>query len=218
MSQNKKKDMFSASEQEFEIFGEHKTREQIKAEEKIRKEAERNALKERLKNSQPNWKAFEGKEWLTPVIVITVFVALLVGTLALAFSVSDTSERLQRDESNAAYYLDETAEPELSEEGITGAVREIYYTKGGHIAVKMLLGNGSDDHLRMTDIEVVLEKQDGTLVAGGKAEVTSEFVILTNADEEYTFYISPEHISEKVTSFTELNCTILATGVPTTEE
>ena len=212
MSQKNKKNRIETPMQEYEIFGEHKSREQIKAEEKARKEAQRKALQEQLKAD----KAAQTKSGMTStVIMLAVFVALLVGALALAFSVTNHSESKDRDESNEAYYVNESAEPELSEEGITGAVREIYYTKGGHIAVRMMLGNGSDEHLRMTEIEVILEKEDGTRVAGGKAEVSTEFVILTNSQEEYTFYIAPEHISEKVTEFTNLNCSIIATGEPT---
>lgn len=228
MSQKNKKNNIETPMQEYEIFGEHKSREQIKAEEKARKEAQRKAVQEQLKAAKAaQAKSGKGKSlgamlggvaaggMTSTVIMLAVFVALLVGALALAFSVTNNSERMHRDESNEAYYVNESAEPELSEEGITGAVREIYYTKGGHIAVRMMLGNGSDEHLRMTEIEVILEKEDGTRVAGGKAEVSSEFVILTNDSEEYTFYISPEHISEKVTEFTNLNCSILATGEPT---
>lgn len=204
---------------EFEIFGEHKTREQIKAEEKARKAAERKAMAEALKARREAAKTGEAKaprrDLFTVSLVMVILVALCAGMLGVQFYREAQNNRFLRDESNAAYYLDETAEPELSADGIKGAVNEIYYTQGGHIAVRMTLGNGTDQHLRLVDIEVKLEKQDGTLIAGGYAQVQSEVVILTNYTTEYTFYIAPEHIQNPVDAFTNINCTITATGEPT---
>lgn len=205
--------------EEFEIFGEHKTKEQIKAEEKARKIAERQAMAEVIKARREAGKESAGtghrRDILTVSMVMAILVALCVGMLGFQFYKEEKNNRFLRDETNAAYYLDETAEPELSKEGIKGAVNEIYYTRGGHIAVRMTLGNGTDQHLRLVDIEVKLEKQDGTLIAGGYAQVQSEVVILTNYTTEYTFYISPEHIQNPVDAFTSINCTITATGEPT---
>lgn len=110
MSQKNKKNNATVPEMEYEIFGEHKSREQIKAEEKARKEAERKALQEALRGEKSaadkakffGLGALFGGSITTPLIVMALFLALLVGVLALAFSASDHSERLNRDESNAA--------------------------------------------------------------------------------------------------------------------
>ena len=218
---SKKNDKNILDQEEFEIFGEHKTREQIIAEEKARKAAERKAMLEVAKARREAANAPVGtksrRDVLNVAIVLGILVALCIGMLGFQFYKEEKNNRFNRDESNVAYYLDETAEPELSEEGIKGAIREIYYTQGGHIAVHMILGNGTDQHLRLTDIEVKLEKQDGTLIAGGYAKVQNEVVILTNYTTEYTFYIAPEHIKNPVDAFTNINCYITASGEPTTE-
>lgn len=207
--------------EEFEIFGEHKTKEQIKAEEKARKAAERKAMLEAAKARRDAANAPVGtarrRDVLTVAMVLFLLVALCAAMLGVQFYQEAQSNRFNRDEENPAYYLNETVKPEMSEEGITSAVNEIYYTKGGHIAVRMTLGNGTDQHLRLVDIEVKLEKQDGTLIAGGYATVESEVVILTNYTTEYTFYISPEHIQTPVDAFTDINCTITASGKSTVE-
>lgn len=221
MSKNTKKDLFTTTD-EFEIFGEHKTKEQIKAEEKARKAAERKALVEAAKARReaantPTGTKSRRRDVVTVAVVVTVLVALCVAMLGFQIYQEEKNNRFTRDEDNAAYYLDETAEPEMSEEGIMGAVNEIYYTKGGHIAVRMTLSNGTDQHLRLVDIEVKLEEQDGTLIAGGYAQVESEVVILTNYTTDYTFYISPEHIKNPVDAFTNINCTITATGESTVD-
>lgn len=221
MGKNTKKDLFTTTD-EFEIFGEHKTKEQIKAEEKARKAAERKALVEAAKARReaantPTGTKSRRRDVVTVAAVVTVLVALCVAMLGFQIYQEEKNNRFTRDEDNAAYYLDETAEPEMSEEGIMGAVNEIYYTKGGHIAVRMTLSNGTDQHLRLVDIEVKLEEQDGTLIAGGYAQVESEVVILTNYTTDYTFYISPEHIKNPVDAFTNINCTITATGESTVD-
>ncbi len=216
-----KKDNNLLNQEEFEIFGEHKTREQIIAEEKARKAAERKAMAQVVKARREAAKTAAGTksrgDVLNVVLVLGILVALCVGMLGFQIYREEKNNRFNRDEDHAGYYLDETAEPEMSEEGIKSAVREIYYTKGGHIAVHLILSNGTDQHLRMVDIEVKLEKQDGTLIAGGYAQVKNEVVILTNDTTDYTFYIAPEHIHESVDVFTNINCTITASGEPTAE-
>lgn len=218
---SKKIDNHLLEHEEFEIFGEHKTREQIKTEEKARKAAERKAMAEVAKARREAANAPVGahsrRDVWNVVLVLGILVALCVGMLAIQFYKEEQNNRFNRDENQVAYYLDETAQPEMSAEGIKSAVKEIYYTQGGHIAVRLVLSNGTQQHLRMVDIEVKLEKQDGTLIAGGYAQVKNEVVILTNYTTEYTFYISPEHIQNPVDAFTNINCIVTASGEPTVE-
>ena len=219
MSKNTKDIIQDGVNNEIEIFGKHKTREEIKKEEKARRAAERKALREEAtrRRKQAKEGAPNSREMIPVFIVCGVIVVLCLLLLVIQFTRVSESEKFDRDESNTAYYLDNSEQPEKLEDRIDGVVNEMYYTKGGYIAVRMTMSNGSDQHLRVTKIDVSFAEKDGTYVAGGIITPTEEVVILTKSTTEYTFYIAPEHITKKVTDFHELEYSFSAEGVSTVE-
>lgn len=205
---------------DIEIFGAHKTREQIKAEEKARKQAEREALRREMEARRESAKGGTAPRrfdvW-SVVIVLAVIVALGAGALALQFSRAAKSEQFERDDTRTTYFYAPDATPELADDGVTAAVSEVFYTKGGYLCVQLVLGNGTARDMMLEALEVTLVNGEEQQVAGGYAEIPGNIVIPTQGTDTYTFFISPEHITLKDDPLTTLGYTVNVTAGPVTE-
>ena len=222
MSDKKKKELNGIGAEDFEIFGEHKTREQVRTEEKARRKAEREAMAAVAKARREAAKeAPQGKrkDVITVSIVLVVIVALCVGMLALQFVQAEKEKVFERNENYLTYFTDPEAEPELSEDGLTAAVTEAYYTNGGYLCIQMVLGNGTKEERLMTDIEVCITNGDDKTIARGYAEVSNSMVMVSaGGTTNYTFYIAPGHITISDDPLTTIGYTIdITSGVPVEE-
>ncbi len=182
-----------------EIFGRSKSREEIKADRKAARAAELAALREARKKKAAARKVdVKGKR--TDLIVMgTILLAVLVACgVVLGIKISQGNEALQYEMSEeiTGYFYDGAATPELSNEGVTAAINEVYYTKGGHLCVNMTLGNGTNEERRLDSLEVTINNgETGDLIASGYTEEIDEtFIITYGGYEGYTFYIKPEHV------------------------
>ncbi len=215
MSDDKKYTLNGISSDEMDIFGEHKTREQVLAEEKERKQKEREALRRVAKarrEAAKNGPATKRKDVITISIVLVAIVAICVAALALQFVQAAKQEKFEQN-TELTYFYNPDAEPEMAEDGLRGAVTAAYYTKGGYLAVEMILGNGSADDLLLMDIDVTLFNEAGDQIASGYAEVSdSEVIVEAGGKTDYTFYISPAHISIKDDPLSAISYTIDHTG------
>jgi len=205
---------------DIEIFGAHKTREQIKAEEKARKQAEREALRRELEArraaAKEGGKARRFDLW-SVVIVLAAIVLLGAAALALQFYRAAKTEAFERDETRSTYFYVEDATPEMADDGVTAAISEVYFTNGGYLAVHLVLGNGTADAMALEALEVTLVNGEDQQVAGGYAQVPNAVTIASGGTETYTFYISPEHITLKDDPLTTLGYTVNVTAAPITE-
>jgi len=210
----------TAGTDDIEIFGAHKTREQIKAEERARKQAEREALRREMEARREAAKGDDAPRrfdvW-SVVIVLVVIVALGAGALAIQFSRAAKNERFERDDTRATYFYAPDATPALADDGVTAAVSEVFYTKGGYLCVQLVLGNGTAHDMVLEALEVTLVNGEEQQVAGGYAAVSNDLVIPTGDTENYTFFISPEHITLKEDPLTTLGYTVNVTAGPVTE-
>ncbi len=220
MDKDQEKKLPNLQSDEFEIFGEHKTREQIREEAKARKQAEREALRREMEARRAAAKetpAPRRYDILTVVIVLVAIVALGVGALALQFARAAKNERFERDDTRTEYFYLADAAPEMTDEGITAAISEVYYTKGGYLCVQMILGNGTANPMLLEAVEVVLVNDADEQIASGYAATTGELIVASQGTEPYTFYISPEHITLKEAPLSPLGYTINVTGSAVTE-
>lgn len=208
----------SAQEEEFEIFGAHKTREQIKAEEKARKQAEREALRRELKERHTT-KTKGGNEarrfdgW-TVAIALVLIVLLGVGAMVMQFSRSAEMEQFQRDESRPSW-VGGTPKDE-TENTLSGAATEAFYTRGGHLAVVMTLTNKSNVDLQFAAVEATVMNGDQQIVAQGYAQIPQVIVVPAQGTDTYTLYISPEHIQLKEDPLTTATIYVNVTPAPVT--
>lgn len=208
------------SPDEFEIFGAHKTREQIKAEEKARKKAQREALRREMQARREAYHtntAPRRHDVWTVIIVLVAIVALGVGALALRFSRESQMQKFERDENRTTYFADADATPELADDGVTAAITEVFYTKGGYLCVELVLGNGTAYPMELDALEVVLVNGEEQQIAGGWAETSDGVVVPVKGTENYTFFISPEFITLKDDPLTTLGYTVNVTATPVTE-
>lgn len=199
-----------------EIFGRSKSREEIKAEEKAAKAARRAAVKE-ARRAFKEQKKSAPKEKRPELVVMAVILVVIVAGCAAAMAFQLASEKkaqaYERDESFTSWFVDGEAQPELSDDGITAAVNEVYYTKGGYLCVKMTLGNGLKDNQYMDSIEVQISDENEKLIAGGYTnKISDEFFVPGKGTAPYTFYIAPEHVKITDDSLESISYTITATG------
>lgn len=198
MKENKKKVNELPFDEELEIFGEHKTREQVRAEEKVRRKEEREALKQEMQRRRQEIK--EGKiptrrkDIITVSVVLVGIILLCVLALANSFRKDKESKEWLINESRG-HFTKVDASPEMSGEGPMADVSEAYFTNNGHLCVKMLISNGTDHVVRVDAIDVlVVDYNTNETLAGGKAALEEELTIEVAGTAEYTFYISPEHV------------------------
>lgn len=183
------------STDDIEIFGAHKTREQIKAEEKARKQAEREALRRELAArraaAKKDGSAGRFDMW-TVVIVLVVIVALAGCMLWASFARSAEADKFERDESRDGWLASQV--DENPEKALKGAASAAYFTRGGYLAVNINLTNDADTDQLFQGVEVIIINGEEQIVAQGYAEVPNEFIVPAQGTDTYTLYISPEHI------------------------
>jgi len=218
----KKKDIIrEIPDSEIELFGAHKTKEQIKADEKVRKAKERAALKEEIAARRKEGKSGHPalREMLPVFIVCGIIVVLCVVLLVIQFSRAEESNAWQRNESIDGWFTDVEVAPNLTDEGITANVVEAYYTNNGHLMLRMILGNGSEEALKLDSLVIDLWNGDDEYIGGGKITVSNEVIMVpANDSTNYTCYISPEHLSIKNDPLSTLRYDISITGSSVAED
>lgn len=184
--------------EEFEIFGAHKSREQIKAEEKARRQAEREAMRrvvEQRRKEAKTGTTSSRREIVTALIALAAVVALAIVGLVVPLSKSTKQEKFLRDETKESYFVDSDATPDMTTGKMEGVPYEVYYTKGGYLCVKLLIGNGGDKDQVLDAVNVMIFNEDEDQVGGGYAKTENDLLIKAGGVEKYTFYIAPEHLS-----------------------
>ena len=225
MSKDTKNLLDEIRNDDIEIFGEHKTREQIKAEEKVRKEQERAAMKEVAKARREAVKQGGSDATRREVIMVVVVMAviLLLGVVALAIQFIGVQDSEAFDPAeDRTVFVNEEAMPEEDEEGITAALTQAYFTKGGYLCVRLLMANATEDNQRVETVDIVLYNSTDTVASAKVTDVTEAdsgdaFVISSDANRYYEFYIAPEHIFLKDDSLSELGMTVVVESTPLEE-
>ena len=117
---------------DIEIFGAHKTREQIKAEEKARKQAEREALRREIEARRQAQKQGDSpRRFDTWTVVIALAFIVVLGVVAVVNTILQTAEneKFMRDETRPGWVAS-SIEDNAAEE-LVGVATEAYYSKGG---------------------------------------------------------------------------------------
>ena len=194
MKENKKKISELPFDEELEIFGEHKTREQVKAEEKKQRAEERKALKEELLRQRK-----EAKENGTPtrrkdILIISAVLVGIVLLCVVALFGSFKEGEWEMDRARGRFQKAD-ASPVMSGTGPMLDVSEAYFTNNGHLCIKMIISNGTDKVVRIDSLDIQAYNNDtGEMIGGGKATLTEELTIEVAGTTTYTFHIAPEHL------------------------
>ena len=185
-------------DESLEIFGEHKTKEQVRAEEKARKKEEREALKAEM--ARRRQAAKEGgaptkrKDFIAVSAVILAIILLCVLALGNSLIRGEEARGWEMDADRGYIYKDD-CNPEQSGEGPMSDILEVYFTQNNHLYVNIAISNGTDKPVRITAVDVaVYNDETGELIAGGKATVEEDVIVQVAGVTYYPFYISPEHI------------------------
>lgn len=188
----------SLYDEELDIFGEHKTREQVRAEEKVRRKEEREALKQELKHRRREIKEGKIPSRRKDIIVVSAVLAGIVLLCVLAlftnFSKEEKSKEWAINEARG-HFTDESAQPVMSGERPEAAVTEAYFTNNGHLCIEMNISNGTDKVISIDALDVsAYNYLTDEWIGGGKAELEEPLTISLAGIESYTFYIAPEHV------------------------
>lgn len=198
MKENKQKQNDSLYDEELDIFGEHKTREQVRAEEKVRRKEEREALKQELKRRRQEVKEGNIPSRRKDIIVVSAVLAGIVLLCVLALFTNFSKEEKSKEwaiNEDRGHFVDEKAQPVMSGDQPEAAVTEAYFTNNGHLCIEMSISNGTNKVLSIDAMDVsAYNYLTGECIGGGKAELEEPLTILLAGVESYTFYIAPEHI------------------------
>ena len=187
-----------------DIFGEHKTKEQVRQEEKERRIAERKALQEEMARRRKEAKESgvapaKRKDIIVVTAVLVGIVLLCLLALANSFRNAKEAQKWKINESRG-HYQNAAASPDMSGDGPKADVSEAYFTQNNHLCVKLVINNGTDRMQEIKAIDVaVYDYNTDELIAGGKAEI-EDLIVEVAGKETYTFYIAPEHIHVDVTT------------------
>ena len=202
MKDNKRKQIENAGlyDEDLDLFGEHKSREQVLAEEKERKKAEREALKKEMERRRKDVK--EGKvptRRKDVLIVSAVLVGIVLLCVLALFNSFKENKKEEDSKINEArgHFVNEAANPEMSGEGPKADVREAYFTKDGRMCVELLISNGTDKVISIDSLDVsAYDFATEAMIAGGKSELKKDQLTIEVAGiEPCTFYIAPEHVN-----------------------
>ncbi len=202
---------------ELELFGRSKSREQIKAEAKAQRAREIAALREARRLAKEA-KKNDPKESRRELWVMGgILLALVIGCgVILGINISKSNKELlyEMSEDTPGYFYDADATPEMKKDGITAALNEAYYTNGGHLCVRMTLGNGTAKSMRLDSLEVKISNGDTKeLVASGyTANVDDSYIVPAGGTNTYTFYIKPEHVKVADDTLRTITYEITAVG------
>lgn len=183
-------------EEQSSIFSTPKTRQEIREEQKEKaKEDKANAraLRRELKAAKKEAPADPGTKrtmiWTLGIILglVVVFIGVM---LFVQLRGKGTDER-----EGSGHFYDTENYPELSAEGIKGAVTEAYYTKNDSLCVKLRLSNGINAAHYMTSLEVKVENEDGKTIASGYTkQIPDGYSIPAEDYNTFTFYITKDFV------------------------
>lgn len=210
---------------ENEILGRHVSRDEIKAEQKRKKLEE----KEERRRSRKQPKEKEPDENRVIVWVMIGILILVVGIVVTVLAISlreDPSEPAE----NSGIFEREDDMPEMSEEGIKGAIIRAYYTRDKRLALEMRLSNGLPTNHYLTTLEVEVRNGEDKVIATGYTDTINKitykdtmtvsdyikkkgFYVPANDYALFTFYISPEYVQIPNDDLDEISYTINTTGL-----
>ena len=147
-----------------------------------------------------------------------VLLAALIGAVALtgcSATYLPPMDDGKGPRNGATVFQQPDAVPEISPDGVKGAVTQAYYTNDGHMAIRLSLSNGMGAAQQMRSIEIQVANGDGVPIAAGYAEAVEDGVVLP--PDEFTpflLYIAPDQIQITDDPLTTLSFEITVTTAP----
>ena len=147
-----------------------------------------------------------------------VLLAALIGAVALtgcSATYLPPMDDGKGPRNGATVFQQPDAVPEISPDGVKGAVTQAYYTNDGHMAIRPSLSNGMGAAQQMRSIEIKVANGDGVPIAAGYAEAVEDGVVLP--PDEFTpflLYIAPDQIQITDDPLTTLSFEITVTTAP----
>ncbi len=147
-----------------------------------------------------------------------VLLAALIGAVALtgcSATYLPPMDDGKGPRNGATVFQQPDAVPEISPDGVKGAVTQAYYTNDGHMAIRLSLSNGMGAAQQMRSIEIKVANGDGVPIAAGYAEAVEDGVVLP--PDEFTpflLYIAPDQIQITDDPLTTLSFEITVTTAP----
>ena len=147
-----------------------------------------------------------------------VLLAALIGAVALtgcSATYLPPMDDGKGPRNGATVFQQPDAVPEISPDGVKGAVTQAYYTNDGHMAIRLSLSNGMGAAQQMRSIEIKVANGDGVPIAAGYAEAVEDGVVLP--PDEFTpflLYIGPDQIQITDDPLTTLSFEITVTTAP----
>ncbi|MBE6778358.1 MAG: hypothetical protein E7541_03125 [Ruminococcaceae bacterium] len=184
-----------------EFFGAHRSREDIRKE---RQEEQRRRKEEeaKLRAARREANRKELREHRGDIIVLGVILAVIVAIGVGVFiyqSIQASKAQWKEQDDSMTYFSRMDDRPELDPNKVTAVVRQAYYTKGGYLAVEMLLGNGSEKlcHVNSISLEIYSSPSGALIASGSSDQIPTTFTIPAGDTNDFTFYISPEYVQIK---------------------
>ncbi len=154
--------------------------------------------------------------WLAAILAVCVIVVLCVVLLLgkgeqggpdssgeNSSQTSDVQDDAYSIRKNSPHYFLGAIDPELKADSITSVVNEMYYTNGGHLCIKMTLGNGSDKAFKLESLDIKLSNgyTDKVTVDCRVEDLPQDITIPAGGTKSCQVFIEPEQVKEANDSF-----------------
>ncbi len=163
-------------------------------------------VKQARKAEKEAVRARENKRMI--VFVAAAFIVLLVVLVAVGIFMSDRagtlSQNASQDQSEStrlemaagkSYFKNDGNRPEMSEEGVKGAITEAYYTEDGSLAVTLSLSNGKETDQRLSRLSLRILNKNGDLIAERAFDgFNPEIVVQAGGYESAYLVIDPSYV------------------------
>ncbi len=182
-----------------DIFGRSESREEIKRRLKEERRQKRIAEQEALRQARQAQKEADKKGHRIDIVFFSVLIGAVVLVLIGGFAIQSIKDKentkFEQDPGKSSFYYAE-AVPELKDDGVSAVIKEAYYTNGGYLCVKMVLGNGTAQSQHPTGIHIELRNGEDEKIASGNTEnIRENFHIAPGEYSDYTVMIPPEYVA-----------------------
>lgn len=192
-----KEPLLPEEENSSSIFSTPKSRQEIKEEAKAQQKAEKEARKQALKEHKARrakHAAESDPDRRTMIWTLVIILGVIVVAIALIL-VSQLRGNGKDEADDSGHFYDTATYPEMSTDGIKGAITEAYYTKDGSLCVKLRFSNGVDAEHYVTSLEVKVSNEDEEIIATGYTKnIPDDYYVPAEDYSTFTFYITKEFV------------------------
>ena len=182
-------------------------RERLKREEKEQKKAEKRAqLKELREEAKSRVSVSSEKKQMNIILTVMVGIVMLI---LIATILGQTGKQNRADveaREGSTYYIDNSQLAEMGDEGITGAITEVYYTESDGLRIFLNFANAEETTQHPTRIQIKLMNGKGDVITNAVSNnVHKDYYIVGGGRKTYELFVPKDLVKIPDDSLSEIS-------------